>query len=119
MLQPAFPDRHVDFPDPVLREHLLPNYVHATFSRLSQPSISSLRANISSLLTGGGSLVDPADALRNAMVISAVLEYASEPESDEELAEVLELKVLCLLDVEDSNCASFTRSFEILGVLVL
>lgn len=48
---------------------------------------------MSSLSTGGDSLVDPADALRNAMMVSAVLEYAPEPESAEELDEVLELKV--------------------------
>lgn len=55
--------------------------------------MASLWANISTLSTGGDSLVDPGDALRNAMTVSAVLGYAEEPESDEELAEVLELKV--------------------------
>lgn len=55
--------------------------------------MSSLLANMSSLSTGGGSLVDPSDALRRALTVSALLEYAPEPESDDELAEVAELKV--------------------------
>lgn len=61
--------------------------------QLSQVSVSSLLANISSLSIGGDYLDDPADALRSAITVSAILEYASEPESDDELAEVVELKV--------------------------
>lgn len=56
--------------------------------------MSSLLSNISSLDAGGdSSLLDPADALRNAAAISSVAEYAPEPESAAELAEVIELKV--------------------------
>lgn len=59
-----------------------------------QVSLSSLRANISSLSSGLDSLIDPADALRSAMTISAVLEYTAEPGTPEEATEVLELKVI-------------------------
>lgn len=60
----------------------------------SQVSVASLRSNVSSLLTGGeSSFLDPADVLRNAMAISAVLEHAPDPASAEELEEVIELKV--------------------------
>lgn len=52
-----------------------------------------LGANISALSTGENSLIDPADALRNAMVLSAVLEYAPEPVSEEEATELVLLKV--------------------------
>lgn len=38
-------------------------------------------------------MVDPADALRKTMTISAILEHAPEPESDADVAEVVELKV--------------------------
>lgn len=76
--------------------------------------MSSLLANLSSLSTGGEALVDPADAMRNAMIVSAVLEYASEPESDNELAEVLELKVpqcrLSVSDVANSQGLGITRT---------
>lgn len=54
----------------------------------------SLRSNISSLSVGGdSSLLDPADALRNAAAVSSVLQHIPEPESAEELLEVVELKV--------------------------
>lgn len=56
--------------------------------------MSSLLANITSLSTGEDSLLDPAGALRNAMAVSAVLEHAPEPESEDEVAKVLELKVI-------------------------
>ncbi|CAM9106341.1 unnamed protein product [Ectocarpus fasciculatus] len=57
-----------------------------------QVMASSLRANLSSLSTGVMSLTDPADALRSAIVFSAVLGYASEPETADEIGEILELK---------------------------
>ncbi len=38
-------------------------------------------------------MIDPSDALRNAMTVSAVLEHTAEPDTPEEVAEVLELKV--------------------------
>lgn len=38
-------------------------------------------------------MVDPADALRKTMTISAILEHAPEPESDADVTEVVELKV--------------------------
>lgn len=38
-------------------------------------------------------MVDPAEALRTAMTLSAVLGYASEPQSAEEATEILVLKV--------------------------
>jgi len=43
--------------------------------------------------SGPDSLIDPADALRKAMTVSAVLEYKAAPHTPEEVAEVLELKV--------------------------
>lgn len=55
--------------------------------------VSSLRANVSSLAPGAGYLDDPAGVLRSAMALSAVLEYAPEPDSPEDLAEISELKV--------------------------
>lgn len=57
-------------------------------------SVSSLRSNVSSLSAGGGSsFTDPADALRVAMTVSALLEHAPDPASAEDLVEVIELKV--------------------------
>lgn len=56
-------------------------------------SVSSLRANVSLLSPGPDYLDDPADVLREAMAISAVLEYAPEPDSPDELAEISDLKV--------------------------
>lgn len=81
--------------------------------------MSSLLANVSSLSTGEDSLVDPADALRNAMTVSGVLEYAPEPESDEELAGVLELKVDCIsvfsvFDAVEGQRPGLTCSIEII-----
>lgn len=54
----------------------------------------SLLENASlSLSTGEDSAVDPADALRDAMVFSAVLDYAPDPTSATELKKVQDLKV--------------------------
>lgn len=55
--------------------------------------MTSLLANLSSIAIGGESLADPADALRNVLAVSAVLEYAPEPKSDDELADIHELQV--------------------------
>ncbi|CAM9387820.1 unnamed protein product [Ectocarpus sp. 12 AP-2014] len=57
-----------------------------------QVIVPSLRANLSSLSTGVKSLTDPADALRSAIALSAVLGHAPEPESSDEIGEMLELK---------------------------
>eukprot|EP00903_Cladosiphon_okamuranus_P011441 g10779.t1 len=71
-----------------------------------QVSVSSLRSNISSLsAVGGSSLVDPADALREAAAVSSVLEYAPEPESAEELAALVELKEAIVSVVAESYLA--------------
>lgn len=55
--------------------------------------VSSLRANLSSLSTGASSLTDPDDALRSVMMLSAVLGHAPEPETADDIGEMLELKV--------------------------
>lgn len=52
-----------------------------------------LGASISAFSNGEDSLIDPADALRKAMVLSAVLEYAPEPVSVEDATKILVLKV--------------------------
>ncbi|CAM9275625.1 unnamed protein product [Ectocarpus sp. 4 AP-2014] len=57
-----------------------------------QVTVSSLRANLSSLSTGASSLTDPDDALRRVMTLSAVLGHAPEPETADEIGEMLELK---------------------------
>lgn len=68
----------------------VPQYRHAPL----QVSVALLRSNISSFSAGGdSSFLDPADALRNAAAVSSVLEYVPQPESAEELMEVIELKV--------------------------
>ncbi|CAM9206786.1 unnamed protein product, partial [Ectocarpus fasciculatus] len=54
--------------------------------------VSSLRANLSSLSTGASSLADPDDALRSVMTLSAVLGHAPQPETADEIGELLELK---------------------------
>ncbi|CAN0003126.1 unnamed protein product [Pylaiella littoralis] len=65
-----------------------------------QVSVSRLRANISSLSSGDGHLlIDPADALRDITALSAVMMYAPEPESAEDLAEFDELKETIVLSV--------------------
>lgn len=61
--------------------------------RSVQVSLSSLRGNISSLSDQRGSLIDPADSLREAAMLSAILDYVPEPDTAEELAEIIELKV--------------------------
>lgn len=60
-----------------------------------QDVVLSLLANTSSsLLTSGDeSLLEPSDALRYASTFTALLEYAPEPESPEELQVLLDLKV--------------------------
>ena len=69
--------------------------------------MSSLWSNISSLSAGGDSfLLDPADALRTAAVISSIVEHAPGPESAAELMEVIELKVC---DVSTASVATFSR----------
>lgn len=59
----------------------------------SQASVSSLRANLSSL---SSSLVDPADSLRGTGTLGLILDYAAEPASAEELADMINLKVSVL-----------------------
>ena len=61
---------------------------------LLKVSVSSLRSNVSSLLAGGdSSFTDPADALRDALTISALLEHVPGPDSVEGLVELIDLKV--------------------------
>ncbi|CAN0570646.1 unnamed protein product, partial [Ectocarpus sp. 12 AP-2014] len=62
-----------------------------------QVTVSSLQANLSSLSTGASSLTDPDDALRSVSMLSAVLGHAPEPETADEIDEILELKVTKLV----------------------
>lgn len=57
--------------------------------------ILSLLVNTSSslLATGDGSLLEPSDALRYASAFTALLDHVPDPESPEELQEILDLKV--------------------------
>ncbi|CAM9181833.1 unnamed protein product, partial [Ectocarpus sp. 8 AP-2014] len=70
-----------------------------------QVIVPSLRANLSSLSTGVRSLTDPADALRSAIALSAVLGHAPEPESADDIAEVLELKEVIITFIVESYLA--------------
>ncbi|CAM9655967.1 unnamed protein product, partial [Ectocarpus sp. 8 AP-2014] len=70
-----------------------------------QVSLSSLRKNISSLSDQRGSLVDPADSLREAAMFSAILEYVPQPDTPEELAEIIELKETIVATVVEAYFA--------------
>ncbi|CAM9632287.1 unnamed protein product, partial [Ectocarpus sp. 6 AP-2014] len=70
-----------------------------------QVSLSSLRKNISSLSDQRGSLIDPADSLREAAMFSAILEYVPQPDTPEELAEIIELKETIVATVVEAYFA--------------
>ncbi|CAM9207243.1 unnamed protein product, partial [Ectocarpus fasciculatus] len=70
-----------------------------------QVSLSSMRNNISSLSDQRGSLVDPADSLREAAMLSAILEHIPEPDTAEELAEIIELKETIVATVAEAYFA--------------
>ncbi|CAM9224561.1 unnamed protein product [Ectocarpus sp. 12 AP-2014] len=70
-----------------------------------QVSLSSLGKNISSLSDQRGSLVDPADSLREAAMFSAILEYVPQPDTPEELAEIIELKETIVATVVEAYFA--------------
>ncbi|CAM9530425.1 unnamed protein product [Hapterophycus canaliculatus] len=70
-----------------------------------QVSVSSIRANLSSISSGGSSLIDPADSLRAATALTAVLEYAPVPTSPEELADTLDLKEKIVTCIAESYLA--------------
>lgn len=78
-----------------------------------QVSVSLLRANVSSLLSGReGRLVDPAEALRGATALSAVIMHASEPESSEERAEFQDLKASASINMKSvSQSVRVRRNF--------
>ncbi|CAM9572739.1 unnamed protein product [Scytosiphon promiscuus] len=70
-----------------------------------QVSVSSIRANLSSISSGGSSLVDPADSLRSAITLTALLEYVPGPTSRGEVADVLDLKEKIITCVAESYLA--------------
>ncbi|CAM9196214.1 unnamed protein product, partial [Ectocarpus sp. 8 AP-2014] len=75
-----------------------------------QVMVSSLRANLSSLSTGASSLTGPDDALRSAMMLSAVLGHAPEPKTAEEIDEMLELKHAIITFVAEAYLAMDSTS---------
>ncbi|CAN0290473.1 unnamed protein product, partial [Ectocarpus sp. 13 AM-2016] len=70
-----------------------------------QVTVSSLRANLSSLSTGASSLTDPDDALRSVSMLSAVLGHVPEPETEDEIGEMLELKLAIITFVAEAYLA--------------
>ncbi|CAM9843656.1 unnamed protein product, partial [Ectocarpus sp. 4 AP-2014] len=70
-----------------------------------QVIVSSLWANLSSLSTGVRSLTDPVDELRSAIVLSAVLGHAPEPETVDAVGEMLELKEAIVTFIVESYLA--------------
>ncbi|CAM9632430.1 unnamed protein product [Ectocarpus sp. 6 AP-2014] len=75
-----------------------------------QVMVSSLRANLSSLSTGASSLTDTDDALRSVMMLSAVLGHAPEPETADEIGEMLELKHAIITFVAEAYLAMDSTS---------
>ncbi|CAM9773342.1 unnamed protein product [Scytosiphon promiscuus] len=73
-----------------------------TSSPPSQVSVSSLRANLSSL---SNSLIDPTDALRGVRTLTLILDHAPEPASTGGLAEMISLKEAIVTSTAESYLA--------------